>query len=85
MLRTLSLQIGKYPELVETIETYNLIANQHISKILEHKTLSKVKLHTLLYKSLRQQYPCFPSALIQCARDMAVEMLKGNKMNPQTK
>ena len=85
MQRVLSLHLGKYPELVETITTYNAIVNQHINLALQLKTLSKIKLHKELYSKMRIHYPLFPSALIQCARDQAVEMLKGNKFKPCTK
>ncbi len=85
MQRTVSLKISKYPELLETIKQYNQIVNEHISKSFEVKTNSKSKLHKALYKDIRQRFPDFPSALIQCARDNAVEMLKGNKYKKHTK
>ncbi len=84
MQRTISLQIGKHKELLKTIQTYNQIANQHIQKAFELKTNSKNKLHKVMYKEIRKQYPKFPSALVQCARDNAVEMLKGNKYKKHT-
>ena len=37
-----------------------------------------------MYKSIRKQFPNFPSALIQCARDNAIEMLKSNKYKKHT-
>jgi len=85
MQRAISLQIKKYPELLETIQTYNKIVNEHIAKSFELKTNSKNKLHKALYKEIRLKYPNFPSALIQCARDNAIEMLKGNKYKKHTK
>ena len=84
MQRTIDLQIRKHSELSNTIQKYNRIVNQHITKALELKTNSKNKLHKALYKSIREKYPEFPSALIQCARDNAVEMLKGNKYKKHT-
>ena len=85
MQRTISLHLKKDSALLETIVLYNRIVNIHVAYALQHKTLSKNALHYSLYKELRVTYPSFPSALLQCARDHAVEMLKGNKMNPFTK
>ena len=84
MQRTISLNIKQYPELLKTIKLYNQIVNEHIAKSFELKTNSKSKLHKALYKEVREKYPKFPSALIQCARDNAVEMLKGNKYKKKT-
>ena len=84
MQRSISLYLPKYNELTKTIKVYNQIVNFHILKALEFKTISKRKLHSICYKELRTKYQEFPSALIQCARDNAVEMLKGNKYNPNT-
>ncbi len=84
MQRVIGLQIKKYPEILKTITQYNQIVNEHIAKSFELKTNSKSKLHKCLYKEIRIKYPDFPSALIQCARDNAVEMLKGNKYKIKT-
>ena len=84
MQRTIGLQIRKYPEILKTITQYNQIVNEHIAKSFELKTNSKSKLHKSLYKNIRIKHPNFPSALIQCARDNAVEMLKGNKYKIKT-
>ncbi len=85
MQRTISLILKKNNDLYDTIILYNRIVNEHVQYSLTYKTLSKKSLHYVLYKILREKYPLFPSALIQCARDHAVEMLKGNKMNVRTK
>ena len=84
MQLVIGLQINKYPELLNTITTYNKIVNEHIAKSFELKTNSKNKLHKSLYKETRLKHHNFPSALIQCARDNAVEMLKGNKYKQHT-
>ncbi len=84
MRRTIELQINKYPELLKTIKLYNQIVNEHVKMCFELKTNSKNKLHKSLYKVIREKYPDFPSALIQCARDNAIEMLKGNRYKVQT-
>jgi len=85
MQRTISLTLAKHEELCDLIHSYNSVVNLHICESLCNQTLSKVKLHELLYSRIRISYPSFPSALIQCARDNAVEMLKGNGVNTFTK
>ena len=85
MQRTISLELPKYRELCDLIHSYNFIVNLHLYESLCNGTVSKLKLHHLLYPQIRIDYPKFPSALIQCARDNAVEMLKGNKNNPFTR
>jgi len=84
MQRTISLKIERSPELLETISVYNKIVNLHIKESFVLKTNSKKKLHNSLYKKIRNDFPTFPSALIQCARDNCVEMLKGNKYKEHT-
>ena len=85
MQRTVSLVLSKDKDLSDLITLYNRVVNVHVQYCLQTKTLSKTDLHHGLYKEIRKSYPQFPSALVQCARDHAVEMLKGNKMNPHTK
>ena len=84
MQRVISLFLPPNFELLETIKIYNLIVNFHISKSIKFQTVSKKNLHNICYYEIRTKYPQFPPALIQCARDNAVEMLKGNKYNPNT-
>ena len=84
MQRVVSLNIPITNEIFETIKQYNAISNLHIKKCLELKTNSKNKLHKALYGKVRERFPNFPSALIQCARDNAVEMLKGNGYKKKT-
>lgn len=85
MQRVVSLSIPLTNEIFETIRQYNTICNLHIGKCFELKTGSKAKLHQTLYRNIREQYPEFPSALIQSARDNAIEMLKGNKYKAKTR
>ena len=47
-------------------------------KLIE-KTYNKNRLHELSYRDLRETYPNLQSSLIQCARDMASDMLKREK------
>src|SRR3989344_6032547 len=85
MQRTVSLVLKKDKDLSDLIPLYNCVVNVHVQYCLQKRTLSKTDLHHSIYKEIRKSYPEFPSALIQCARDHAVEMLKGNKMNSHTK
>ena len=82
--RTISLTIEKYPELLETVSIYNQIVNLHINECFILKTISKKELHSSIYYKIREQFPTFPSALIQCARDNCIEILKGNKYKIHT-
>lgn len=84
MERVVSLNIPVKNEILETIKQYNTICNFHIKKCFELKTNSKNKLHKTLYQEIRGKFPNFPSALIQCARDNAIEMLKGNDYKKKT-
>ena len=85
MQRTIGLVFPKYKELCETIHSYNFVVNMHICECLCTKTISKSQLHHSLYSKIRKDFPEFPSALIQCARDNAVEMLKSNDSNSFTR
>lgn len=76
MQRVVSLNFPITNEVLETIKQYNTS--------FELKTNSKNKLHKALYKKIREQFPNFPSALIQCARDNAIEMVKGNGYKRKT-
>lgn len=85
MERTIKTKIGKSKDLENTIKQYNQIANLHIAKSLELKSNSKKKLHNACYNQVKHNFPKFPSALIQCARDNAIEMLRGNEYKKRTK
>lgn len=77
--RTIKVFVPSAPELVETVHLYNSICNEHIGFTIEAGGfVSKNKLHIALYHAIREKYPSFPSALIQCARDHAVEAIRGN-------
>jgi len=84
MQRVVRLTMPLTEEIKETIKQYNTISNLHIQKSFELKTKSKSKLHNALYRQVRSNFPNFPSALIQCARDNAIEMLKGNRNRKKT-
>ncbi|MBD2185830.1 RNA-guided endonuclease InsQ/TnpB family protein [Aerosakkonema funiforme] len=55
------------------------IFNTHIDWSLANRTYNKNKAHKDLYRSLRGQFPCVPSALVQTVRDNALEAIKATK------
>lgn len=85
MQRAISLNIPLDGGIIETVRQYNAISNLHIKKCFELKTDSKTRLHKALYHSIRKEFPRFPSALVQCARDNAVEMIRSNGYKKHTK
>ena len=63
-------------DLLQCMKTYTSIYDSHIDWSLSNKSYSKQAAHQALYANLRQQYPQFPSALLQAARDNAMESMK---------
>lgn len=78
MQRTLKIKISVQEGLVQTIIQYNQIKQEIIQIAQKENTLNKNIIHQLTYKKIRKQYSSFPSALIQTARDVAIECLKQN-------
>ena len=79
MQRTIQCLLQVDTFLLETIEIYNKVV-QHIIDIgWLQRTFNKNKLHTETYKEMRRKYPQLQSSLVQCARDMASDMLKREK------
>jgi IS605 OrfB family transposase len=76
LFTTVIIKLGKYPELENTMETYNKICQEIIDYGFEQKTWNKNKLHYGTYKLIREKYPKFSSAMVQTARDNAGEILK---------
>jgi putative transposase len=58
---------------------YNRACQISLEYGFRNRTYNKNKLNTGTYKLIREQLPKLPSALIQCARDQASEMLKREK------
>lgn len=80
MQRTVRIKLPRDESLINTIRIYSQIYN-YIAKVgLKNKTYAKVKLHYLIYKTLRVKYPNFPSALLQTVRDVACEALRRTKL-----
>ena len=55
------------------------IFNAHVDWAVANSTYNKNKAHKDLYRQLRIQYPCVPSALVQTIRDNALEAIKATK------
>ncbi len=79
MQRTIQCSLPLDTDLLETIEVYNKVV-QHIIDIgWSKRTFNKNTLHTETYQDIRNKYPQLQSSLVQCARDMASDMLKREK------
>jgi len=81
MDRTIKLKLSVSEEdkenLKRTITLFNTVFNEVTKYGFEHKTHSKVSIHHATYKQIREKYPELPSSLVQGARDVACEALKG--------
>lgn len=88
MDRTIKLKLGVSEEdketLKKTITLFNTVFNDVAQYGFQHKTHSKVSIHHATYKQIREKYPELPSSLVQGARDVACEALKGVKLKRLT-
>ncbi len=79
LVKTIKVKIHKptkvKEQFIQLIQENALLLNRYIKLIQKHKTTSKAKLHSLSYKELRKTSK-LPSAIIQTARDKAVEACK---------
>lgn len=86
--RTIKLKLGVSEEdketLKKTITLFNTVFNDVAQYGFQHKTHSKVSIHHATYKQIREKYPELPSSLVQGARDVACEALKGVKLKRLT-
>ena len=72
--------------LLKTIDIYAQVFNKHAKWAQENKSTNVNKAHKELYESIRQEYPEFPSAMIQLARNHAFGNIKSyNSNNPKSK
>ncbi len=76
LFSTITIKLGKYQELESTIKIYNIICQEIIDYGWDNQTYNKNKLHYGTYKTIRQKYPKFSSAMVQTARDNASEIVK---------
>jgi IS605 OrfB family transposase len=65
--------------LLETMEEYGIIYKLHADWAIANRTWCKQRAHENLYSKCRTQFPNMPSALVQCARDNAMESVKSTK------
>ena len=79
MERTIQCPLPADKCLLETIEVYNRAVQYVIEVGWSKKTFNKNKLHMETYQNVRNKYPQLQSSLVQCARDMASDMLKREK------
>ncbi|MFX1506819.1 MAG: hypothetical protein ACFFDC_12015, partial [Promethearchaeota archaeon] len=79
MQRTIQCSLPMDVDLLETMEVYNKVVQHVISVGWSKRTFNKYKLHTETYQDMRKKYPQLQSSLVQCARDMASDILKREK------
>jgi IS605 OrfB family transposase len=79
MQRTIQCPLPADKDLLETIKIYNKAVQHVIDVGWAQRMFNKIKLHTETYKDIRDKYPTLQSSLVQCARDMASDMLKREK------
>ena len=86
MKKTITIKITpeRKEDLLKTMEQYSSIYKAHTEWAIENKTYSKQKAHEALYFLCRNNFSELPSALIQCARDNALESVKSNKFKKTT-
>lgn len=66
--------------LKKTMNLFNEAFNEVAKYGFENRTHSKVAIHNVTYYQIREKYPELPSSLVQGARDVACEALKGVKL-----
>jgi putative transposase len=75
----LKIQPERPEDMLKLMVSYGELYSTHINWSLTNKTYSKQRAHEALYEKLRSTYPEVPSALIQVARDTALEAIKATK------
>ena len=79
MIRTIQVPLPHDNDLIKTIEIYNKVSQYVLDYGWNNKIFNKSKLHKATYYDIRQRYPKLQSSLVQCARDMASDILKREK------
>ena len=83
---TLDVEEDIRDRLLKTIEIYAHVFNAHALWAKENKSTNVNRVHKEMYESLRNEYPEFPSAMIQAARNHAFGNVKAyNSNNPKSK
>jgi len=82
--RTIKLKLDMSDEGKENLKQTVVLFNQVFNEVAEYgfnnHTHSKVSIHHATYKDIRKRHPELPSSLVQGARDVACEALKGVKL-----
>ncbi len=82
----LLVDVGEQADLLlATLAAGAQVYNDHAKFGFANKVWSKNTMHRQLYSTMRTNYPGFPSALVQTARDNAVESLKSMNSNNKWK
>ena len=76
MQRTIQCPLPADKDLMDTIKIYNHTVQHVIDVGWALKTFDKSTLHVKTYKEIREKHRSLQSSLVQCARDMASDMLK---------
>lgn len=83
--RTLKVRLELTPTDVQrvraTISELSQVYAKHVDYALENKTLTKSKLHDVLYSKIVSEHPTLPTGLIQTTRDTVRENLKAVHTN----
>jgi len=75
----LKIQPERPDDILNLMSQYSTLYSAHIEWAFLNKTYSKQKAHMGLYEELRKTHPEVPSAMIQAARDNAMESIKATK------
>ncbi|MFX0051046.1 MAG: RNA-guided endonuclease InsQ/TnpB family protein [Candidatus Hermodarchaeota archaeon] len=79
MQRTIRCPLPADEDLLETMKVYNSAVQSVIEVGWTLKTFNKNRLHAETYQEIREKHPLLQSSLVQCARDMACDILKREK------
>ena len=79
MLRTIQIPLPYDSDIINTIKIYNKAVQYVLDYGWKYKIYNKNKLHKATYYQIRQKFPDLQSSLVQCARDIASDILKREK------
>lgn len=84
MFRTIKVKLaaaeGNLEPILETAALYTKACQIALNYGFKKKTYNKSKINAGTYQKIREEMPKLPSALVQCARDQACEMLRREKL-----
>ncbi len=79
MFRTIKIRLERTADLVQTVGVFNLACQRVLDWGHANHEYNKTRLHRATYRSVRDDFPTLPSALVQTARDQGSDMLKRDK------